>query len=85
MRAIKIHFVLFTTLLFLIGCSGPYTIKDSGKKIEISEDDSFQIVLEGEANSNYSWKLISQNEFVHIQNPVGIKKEGNKKIYTFTF
>lgn len=85
MKPIKNIIILLVGCVILIGCSGPYTYKDSGKKIEISDDDAFQIVLQGEINSSYSWQLASENEFVILQKPVDTKTVRENILYTFNF
>lgn len=72
-------------VLLLTSCAGPYTFEDSGATIELSEDDPFEIVLEGDATSDYSWQLVSENIYIKPQKPVTITTNSNKLIYTFDF
>jgi predicted secreted protein len=74
-------------LIFLIGysCAGPYTAKDNGASIELSEDDTFQIKLMGEYPSKNTWRLVSQNNFVALDGPVQQEIRGEKIQYTFNF
>lgn len=81
---LKIIATLLITLM-LVSCSGPITYKSNNKTIELSEDDPFQIVLEGDSNSNYNWELISKNTYVKLLKPVTISTETDKTTYTFDF
>lgn len=81
---LKIIATLLITLM-LVSCSGPITYKSNNKTIELSEDDPFQIVLEGDSNSEYQWELISKNTYVKLLKPVTISTETDKTSYTFDF
>ena len=72
-------------LLLLSSCEGPLTYEDSGSIIELSEDVPFQIILEGDATSEFTWQLISKNTYVKQEKPVTVTTDANKKIYTFDF
>jgi len=82
-RIKNISIIIF--LLLLTSCEGPLTYEDSGSLIELSEDDPFQIVLEGDATSEFTWQLISKNTYIKQEKPVTITSDGNKTIYTFDF
>ncbi|WP_340155103.1 protease inhibitor I42 family protein [uncultured Winogradskyella sp.] len=81
---LKIIATLLITLM-LVSCSGPITYKFNNKTIELSEDDPFQIVLEGNSNSEYHWELISKNNYVKLLKPVTLSTETDKTTYTFDF
>tara|TARA_R110000751_G_scaffold239522_1_gene340234 strand:+ start:447 stop:611 length:165 start_codon:yes stop_codon:yes gene_type:complete len=40
--------LLIILTLTLVSCVGPYTYNDDGSTIELGEDDSFQIELQGD-------------------------------------
>ncbi len=63
----KSKIILLLTLLLLVACAGPYSYKDSGSKIELSEDDSFQDILDGDVNSAFSWQVAETPSFVTLQ------------------
>lgn len=80
------HFVvLFLTLNLFIGCSGPYTYDDNGKTKELSEDDNFQVVLEGDENSDFNWRLASIPKFIKLEKTDLINGKGNIVDYVFNF
>lgn len=81
----KIKSILLLPLFLLVACAGPYNYKDSGSRIELSEDDSFQVVLDGDANSAFSWELTENPSFVSLQLPVLTKTKGSIVEYTFDF
>lgn len=80
-------FKLKYLLIFIIlsSCAGPYTNKDNGSRIELSEDDTFEVVLDGDANSNYSWQLGESPSFVALQLPVVTKTINSKVESIFHF
>ncbi|MFD2914567.1 protease inhibitor I42 family protein [Psychroserpens luteus] len=77
--------LLFILALTLVRCAGPYSYNDDGSTIELSEDDSFQIELQGDIKSDYYWQLVSENTLVKLQKPVTIKTYSDKTLYTFYF
>lgn len=84
------HSKMFRTLipiliLMFTSCSGPYTYDANGKTIELSEDDPFQIVLEGNSATDFYWEIISKNTYVKLQKPVYVTTDADKSIYTFDF
>ena len=82
----KIFRTIIPILLFMfISCSYPYTYGANGKTIELSEDDPFQIVLEGNSGADFYWEIISKNTYVKLQKPVSITTDAEKSIYTFDF
>ncbi|WP_405572598.1 hypothetical protein [Winogradskyella sp. Asnod2-B02-A] len=72
-------------LLMCLSCSGQYHYDANGKTIELSEDDPFQIVLEGNSGPDFYWEIISKNTYVKLQNPVSIATDADKRVYTFDF
>jgi predicted secreted protein len=71
--------------MFFMGCSGPYTYSDNGSTIELSEDDPFQIVLKGDNNTNFNWRIDSSPEFVALQKTENVKDKGGEKDFIFNF
>ena len=41
--------------------------------------------MKGDAKSEYTWKLVSENIYVKLQKPVTIINDGNTLTYTFDF
>ena len=81
----KTKYIILIALLTFTACAGPYTYKDNGSSIELSVDDTFQVILEGEANTGYSWQLVEPNSFVELESPPTLKTKGNVIEYTFSF
>ena len=80
------HFVvLFMVLNLLIGCSGPYTYDDNGKTKELSENDAFQVVLEGDDSADFNWRLASIPEFIKLEKTDLVEGKGNTVDYIFNF
>ncbi|WP_026449655.1 protease inhibitor I42 family protein [Aequorivita capsosiphonis] len=84
MSKIRKYLVLISFLVFT-GCAGPYTYKDSGSSVELSVNDTFEIVLKGESESKYSWQLVKPNSFVELVSAALQKTKGNEIEYTFKF
>lgn len=76
---------LIASLVLLSGCKGTFTKDDNGKTINLTEDDPFEIVLEGNANSKFSWVLETKPQFTKLEKPVEKTKQGTTEIYTFNF
>lgn len=85
MFSITLKTLLVILMLSLVNCSEPYTYKANRSMIELSEDDPFQIVLEGDTASDFYWQLISNNTYVKLEKPVSVTTNANKTIYTFDF
>lgn len=82
---IKNTVICILTCYMLLGCAGPYSEKDNGKTIELSEDDGFQINLMGEEQSDFTWQLVSKNENIKMEGLPIMKVTGKNKKYTFNF
>ncbi|HJN06815.1 MAG TPA: protease inhibitor I42 family protein [Bacteroidales bacterium] len=48
--------VCFT--VFITSCAGPFTIEDSGSTVNLTNDDPFEIELEGNASTGYTWQVM---------------------------
>ena len=83
-RSIR-FFMLIMLMLLLVGCGKPYTEKDNGKSIELSEDDNFQIVLEGDNSPDFNWVLESTPDFIMLQKTDVVKDKGRVIDYVFSF
>ncbi|MEO5788984.1 MAG: hypothetical protein ACOH2D_07315 [Gelidibacter sp.] len=83
-RSIR-FFMLIILMLLLVGCGKPYTEKDNGKTNELSEDDNFQIVLEGDNSSGFKWVLESTPDFIVLQKTDVVKDKGRVIDYVFSF
>lgn len=44
--------------IFITSCAGPYTIEDSGITVNLTNDDPFEIALEGNASTGYTWQVM---------------------------
>lgn len=66
-------------------CAGPFTYEDNGSRIEMGLNDTFEVVLSGEANTGYSWRLIKPTSFIKLESPPTLKTNGNSVEYTFNF
>ncbi|QAA80929.1 hypothetical protein EI546_03930 [Aequorivita sp. H23M31] len=83
MSKIKLVTITFTLILFA-SCAGPYTYKDSGKTVELSVNDVFEIVLEGEPGSGYVWELDEPTSFVRLES-ISTENESGKDKFIFHF
>jgi inhibitor of cysteine peptidase len=89
MRKIKLLLLSFG-LMLMASCVGPYTIEDSGKTIELSEDTPFEIELVGNPSTGYQWQVSEINEEVVKQIGKADYKTEDDRIgsagkYTFHF
>ena len=82
MKSLNLFFVI-VALLLLTSCSGPYTFKDNGKTITVSEDDVFEIKLDGKSESDAVWKFAEDPKFVKIKESKTNFLTGNTIEYTF--
>ena len=78
-------FWLIMSLVFFVGCAKPYTYKDNGRTIELSEHDPFQIVLEGDNSPDFNWVLESIPEFIVLETTDKINNKGRVIDYVFSF
>ncbi|MCL5128245.1 MULTISPECIES: hypothetical protein [unclassified Algibacter] len=85
MKTIFKNYVLIVAMLLLASCSKPYKLSDSGSRVTLSEDDPFEIILEGEVNSGYTWRLDANPQFTELEKPVVIIKNETTETYTFNF
>lgn len=76
---------LFVFIMVLSSCSGPISYKDNGKTISLTEEEPFKIVLEGDVNSGFEWKLNTELQFVKLESPVSKTESGGTETYTFNF
>ncbi|MBI9038981.1 MAG: protease inhibitor I42 family protein [Bacteroidales bacterium] len=59
--------VLFLALIFSLSfysCSGPYTVEDDGRTIELGIDDPFEIELDGNPTTGYIWDILSYDSTI---------------------
>ena len=80
------YFKYCTFIVFLIlvcSCSSPITYKDNGKTISLTEDDPLIIILEGDVDSDFEWKLNTDLQFVKLENPVAKMASVDTETYTF--
>ena len=54
--------------MFMVSCSNkPYTEKDSGKTVELSIDSEFEVMLDGNADAGYEWRVVGlENSIVEM-------------------
>lgn len=69
----------------MMACAGPYTAEDDGKQVELSVNTSFQIVLEGEAGSEFEWKLQEPISFAKLESTSKDVAGDDILEYTFNF
>jgi len=50
--------------MFVSSCAGPFTINDTGKTINLTTDDPFEIDLAGNASTGYSWQILPYDSTV---------------------
>lgn len=81
----KIKFITLQCFFVLVSCAGPYTYRDNGKRIELSDEDFFEVLLEGETNSAFAWHLEGKPSFVSLESTDLSKTADNKIEYTFKF
>ena len=77
--------MLFMLVALFIGCAKPYTYYDKGKTIELGEDDSFQIVLEGNNKTDCNWIVASLPQFIILETSDKINYKGRVIDYVFSF
>lgn len=90
MKYILSAFVFIITIFTITSCAGPYTIEDSGSTVNMSVDGVFEVNLEGNSSTGYSWQVVSFDSTVIKQ--LGDSKyepkddkTGSSGIYTYEF
>ncbi len=58
MKKLLKSMMIVVITIFITSCAGPYTIEDSGITVNLSTDDPFEIVLDGNASTGYTWKVM---------------------------
>jgi len=87
---IKISLIVVIAL-FISSCTGPFTIDDNGKTVNLSIDDPFEVDLSGNASTGYSWKILPYDSTVikQVGEPVFKSNDGGAVgaggIITFKF
>ncbi len=83
-------YILIVYLVVSAGCSSPYTIKDNGRTVELQMDSPFEVELEGNPSTGYSWQVaeVDTNVIKQIGEPI-YESSGNLAgsggTYTFRF
>jgi predicted secreted protein len=90
MRLLKNISVLFLFIGFLCACQGPYTMENNGQTIELSDESSFQVSLDGDPGSDNVWLVVAFNRELIKPGQTEITEAKNAsgeivKIFTFTF
>ena len=81
----KIRNISLLAVLILVSCAGPYTEKDNGSSVELSVNDTFEVILNGDLNSEYFWQLEKPNSFVKLESAPSLETKDNQIEYTFRF
>lgn len=81
----KIRNISLLALLILISCAGPYTEKDNGSSVALSVNDTFEVILNGDLNSEYFWHLEKPNSFVKLDSAPSLETKDDQIEYTFRF
>ena len=82
----KVSYLIWSVFFTLfMACSSPYTYKDNGSTIELSEDDPFEIGLKSEASSDFKWQLDSSLEFIKLLGTSTVKDNDDTIVYNFNF
>ena len=84
-------FFLFILLTILSGCTNkPFTMNDNGHIAELDMDTPFEVELEGNASTGYSWQIVEMDTNVikqtgepEYERPVD--RTGAGGTYTFSF
>ena len=58
MRVLLKISALVVIIISIFSCSGPYTFEDSGRTVNFSTDDPFEIVLSGNTSTGYTWHVM---------------------------
>lgn len=56
--------VLIAVVFFTSSCAGPFTDEDNGKTVNLSIDDPFEIELEGNASTGFTWQIMPYDSTV---------------------
>jgi len=81
----RVSIIFLISFLTIIGCSRPLTDDNNGSTIELSEAAVFEIELQGEAQSGYEWRIISENNHVKLTEPIITETNGATTESTFKF
>lgn len=89
-KAIKYSCLSFLSIVLLFSCQGPYSEKENGKVVQLSEYSSFQIELKGDPESDMAWRTIYYEKDLIRPGTVEISEEKNDsgetvKSYLFSF
>ena len=89
MKKVK-QIILSLVVMSLISCAGPYTIKDSGKTINLGMYDPFQVELHGNASTGYKWEITAYDSTVieqigNVSYKADDDKIGSGGLYTWSF
>ena len=92
MKRIVSGLILIALILGLTACAKPYTSANNGSTVNLQVDDPFEIQLEGNPTTGYSWTIESYDSTVVKQVGEGEYKQkenaapiGGGGIYTFKF
>lgn len=84
--------IIFLLLIsgFLYACQGPYTEENNGQTIELSNESSFEVSLEGDPGSDNIWQVVGFNKELINPGQTVINETKNAsgeivKTFTFTF
>tara|TARA_Y100000385_G_scaffold275250_1_gene319402 strand:+ start:6074 stop:6472 length:399 start_codon:yes stop_codon:yes gene_type:complete len=81
---------LSLVVMSLISCAGPYTIKDSGKTVNLGIFDPFQVELHGNSSTGYKWEITAYDSTVieqigNVSYKADDDKIGSGGLYTWSF
>ena len=90
MKARDLAYIFIVFLSISAGCGHPYTMKDNGRTLELQLDSPFEVELEGNPTTGYSWQVVEMDTNVirqtgePVYEPSG-DKPGSGGVYTFRF
>ena len=67
MRALSVACCVFLAMAILPGCSSPVetlTLDDDGVRVVLSEGDTIEVALDGNATTGFSWVLVEFDDDV---------------------
>ena len=81
---------LSLVVMSLISCAGPYTMKDSGKTVNLGIFDPFQVELHGNSSTGYKWEITAYDSTVieqigNVSYKADDDKIGSGGLYTWSF